>query len=42
MSTDNMIVLSAFAVYLVIMIVIGFIYSKSTKNNEDYFLAEEI
>ena len=38
MSTDNMIVLSAFAVYLVIMIVIGFIYSKSTKNNEDYFL----
>ncbi len=38
MSTDNIIVLSAFAVYLIIMIVIGFIYSKSTKNNEDYFL----
>lgn len=38
MSTDNIIVLSAFAVYLIIMIVIGFIYSKGTKNNEDYFL----
>ncbi len=38
MSTDNIIVLCAFAVYLVIMIVIGFVYSKSTKNNEDYFL----
>lgn len=38
MSTDNIIVLSAFAVYLIIMIVIGFVYSKSTKNNEDYFL----
>lgn len=37
-STNNIIVLSAFAVYLAIMIVIGFIYSKSTKNNEDYFL----
>lgn len=38
MSTDNIIVLSAFAVYMLIMIVIGFIYSKGTKNNEDYFL----
>lgn len=38
MSTDNIIVLSAFAVYLLMMIIIGFVYSKSTKNNEDYFL----
>ena len=38
MSTENIIVLSAFAVYLLIMIIIGFVYSKSTKNNEDYFL----
>lgn len=38
MSTDNIIVLSAFAVYMVLMIVIGFVYSKGTKNNEDYFL----
>ncbi len=38
MSTNNIIVLSAFAVYLAIMIIIGFAYSKSTKNNEDYFL----
>lgn len=38
MSTDNIIILSAFAVYMLLMIVIGFIYSKGTKNNEDYFL----
>lgn len=38
MGTNNIIVLSAFAVYLILMIVIGFVYSKSTKNNEDYFL----
>ncbi len=38
MTSDNIIVLSAFAVYMILMIVIGFIYSKSTKNNEDYFL----
>ena len=38
MSTDNIIVLCAFAAYLVMMIVIGFVYSKNTKNNEDYFL----
>lgn len=37
-STNNIIVLCAFAAYLVMMIVIGFVYSKSTKNNEDYFL----
>lgn len=38
MSTDNIIVLCAFAVYLIVMIIIGFVYSKSTQNNEDYFL----
>mgnify|MGYP003394859280 FL=1 len=37
-STNNIIVLCAFAAYLILMIVIGFVYSKSTKNNEDYFL----
>ena len=36
--TSNIIVICAFAVYMVIMIIIGVIYSKSTKNNEDYFL----
>ncbi len=38
MTTTNIIVLIAFAVYMSIMIVIGIIYSRSTKNNEDYFL----
>ena len=38
MITDNIIVLSAFAIYMVIMIVIGAISSKGTENNEDYFL----
>lgn len=38
MSTTNILVLSAFAVYMVIMIIIGFVCSKGTKNNEDYFL----
>ncbi len=38
MSTDNIIVLCAFAAYMILMIVIGFICSKGTKNNEDYFL----
>lgn len=38
MSTDNIIVLCAFAVYLAIMIIIGFVCSKNTNNNEDYFL----
>ena len=38
MSTDNIIVLSAFVFYLCIMVAIGFFYSKGTKNNEDYFL----
>lgn len=38
MTKENIIVLSAFVVYMIVMIVIGFVYSKSTKNNEDYFL----
>ena len=38
MTTNNIIVLVAFAVYMLIMIGIGVIYSKKTKNNEDYFL----
>lgn len=38
MSTNNIIVLAAFAFYLVLMIAIGVFYSKRTKNNEDYFL----
>lgn len=42
MSTANIIVLCSFAAYMVIMIIIGFVSSKGTKNNEDYFLADEI
>lgn len=38
MTTTNIIILCAFAAYMVMMIIIGFIYSKNTKNNEDYFL----
>lgn len=38
MTTNNIIVLGAFAVYMVMMVIIGVVYSKSTKNNEDYFL----
>ena len=38
MSTNNIIVLAAFAFYMVLMIIIGVFYSKRTKNNEDYFL----
>lgn len=38
MTTNNIIVLGAFAVYMIMMIIIGAVYSKSTKNNEDYFL----
>lgn len=37
-NTNNIIVLCAFAAYMVLMIIIGFVYSKGTKNNEDYFL----
>ena len=38
MSTANIIVLCSFAAYMVIMIIIGFVSSKGTKNNEDYSL----
>ncbi len=38
MTSSNVIVLCAFAFYMALMIVIGAIYSRSTKNNEDYFL----
>ena len=35
---DVIAILSAFGVYLVLMVVIGAIYMKNTKNSEDYFL----
>lgn len=38
MSTDSIIILSAFAVYLVLMIVIGVFSMKKTNSTEDYFL----
>ncbi len=38
MTTNNIIVLCAFIAYMILMIVIGFVCSKSNKNNEDYFL----
>lgn len=38
MSTDSIIVLSAFAAYLILMIVIGVLSMKKTKSTEDYFL----
>ena len=38
MTSENIIILSAFAVYMAIMIIIGVVYSRRTKNNEDYFL----
>lgn len=38
LSTNNIITLCAFGFYALIMIGIGFFYSKGTKNNEDYFL----
>lgn len=38
MSGTTMIILAAFAVYLLIMIVIGAVYMKKTSNSEDYFL----
>ncbi len=38
MSTDSIIVLSAFAVYLLLMIVIGIFSMKKTNSTEDYFL----
>ncbi len=38
MSTDSIIVLSAFVAYLMLMIVIGILSMKKTKSTEDYFL----
>ena len=38
MSGNTMIILSAFVVYLLLMIVIGVVYMKKTNNSEDYFL----
>ncbi|MEE3333081.1 MAG: sodium/proline symporter PutP [Ruminococcus sp.] len=38
MTSSNIIILCAFAFYMLIMIGIGAFYSRSTKNNEDYFL----
>ena len=38
MTSTNIIILCAFAFYMLVMIAIGAFYSKSTKNNEDYFL----
>ncbi|MCQ2513462.1 MAG: sodium/proline symporter PutP [Ruminococcus sp.] len=38
MTTNNIIVICAFVAYMLMMIIIGVVYSKSTKNNEDYFL----
>lgn len=38
MTKTHIITLCAFAVYMLIMIIIGAVYSRSTKNNEDYFL----
>ena len=37
-NTDTIVILIAFAAYLVLMIVIGAIYMKNTNNSEDYFL----
>ena len=38
MTSSNIIVLCAFAFYMLVMIGIGAFYSRKTKNNEDYFL----
>lgn len=38
MSSTTAIILSAFAVYLLLMIIIGAVYMKKTNNSEDYFL----
>lgn len=38
MNTNNVIILCAFAAYMVMMIIIGAVSAKGTKNNEDYFL----
>ena len=38
MSTDSIIVLSAFIVYLLMMIIVGIVSMKKTNSTEDYFL----
>ena len=38
MSTDSVIVLSAFIAYLILMVVIGILSMKKTNSTEDYFL----
>lgn len=38
MNSTTLIILSAFAAYLLLMIVIGVVYMKRTNNSEDYFL----
>lgn len=38
MNSTTLIILSAFAAYLLLMIVIGAVYMKRTNNSEDYFL----
>ena len=38
MSTTNIIILVAFAIYLALMVVIGAVYMRRTSNSEDYFL----
>ena len=35
---DIVIVLAAFVAYLILMVVVGAVYMKKTKNSEDYFL----
>ena len=35
---DIVVVLAAFAAYLILMVVVGAVYMKKTKNSEDYFL----
>ena len=37
MSTDSIIVLSAFIVYLLMMIIVGIVSMKKTNSTEDYF-----
>lgn len=38
MNSETMIILAAFVIYLVMMLVVGAVYMKSTSNSEDYFL----
>lgn len=37
-NSDMMAILTAFAAYLFLMIIIGAVYMKKTNNSEDYFL----